>query len=278
MASLTEESLSKLSEQELIPVMLKIQNKMESSVTKFAEEVRKLNESFQKLKSDLAITKNVNNQLHNHFVNMDRQFCINAQYSRRECVEILGIPTSVPANELEEAFCKIVDKIEFKINDRDIESCHRVGSQGRTIVKFSHKKDCQKLMKVKKDLSKLKLTVMDLGNTKIFIDQSLCRYYKLLWSKSKRVHAMKQIYSYYVSNGTVKVKLEENSRPISITYATDFDKHFPAIDRNPPVRCISPIVVVLLCLIYVMLGSLPVPFGVFINKKLCFFEILFPGV
>ena len=60
MASLTEESLSKLSEQELIPVMLKIQNKMESSVTKFAEEVRKLNESFQKLKSDLAITKNVN--------------------------------------------------------------------------------------------------------------------------------------------------------------------------------------------------------------------------
>ena len=60
MASLTEESLSKLSEQELIAVMLKIQNKMESSVTKFAEEVRKLNESFQKLKSDLAITKNVN--------------------------------------------------------------------------------------------------------------------------------------------------------------------------------------------------------------------------
>ena len=155
MASLTEESLSKLSEQELIAVMLKIQNKMESSFSKFAEEVGKLNESFQKLKSDLAITKNVNNQLHNHFVNMDRQFCINTQYSRRECVEILGIPTSVPANELEETFCKIVDKIEFKINYRDIESCHRVGSQGCTIVKFSHKKDCQHLMKVKKDLSKL---------------------------------------------------------------------------------------------------------------------------
>ena len=131
MASLTEESLSKLSEQELIAVMLKIQNKMESSVSKFAEEVGKLNESFQKLKSDLAITKNVNNQLHNHFVNMDRQFCINTQYSRRECVEILGIPTSVPAK-----------------------------------VKFSHKKDCQHLMKVKKDLSKLKLTDMHLGNTK----------------------------------------------------------------------------------------------------------------
>ena len=35
-------------------------------------------------------------------------------------------------------------------------------------------------MKVKKDLSKLNLTDTDLSNTKIFINQSLCLYYKLL--------------------------------------------------------------------------------------------------
>ena len=208
MASLTEESLSKLSKQELISMMLKMQHKMESSDTKFAEEVRKLNESFEQLKSDLAVTKNVNNQLHNRFVNMERQCWANAQYSRRECVEIVGIPTSVADNELEETFCKIVDKVGVKIDDRDIVSCHRVGSQGRTIVKFSHRKDCQQLMKVKKDLSKLNLSDIDLGNTKIFINQSLCPYYKLLWSRSKRLHAMKHIYSYYVSNGTVKVIFE----------------------------------------------------------------------
>ena len=45
---------------------------------------------------------------------------------------------------------------------------------------------------------------------------------------------MKQIHSYYASNGTVKEKLEENSRPISITHGTDFDKHFPGIDLSPP--------------------------------------------
>ena len=69
MASSTEKSFSKLSKQKLIAMMLKMQNKMESSDTTFAEEVRKLNESFQQLKSDL----NVNNQLHNRFVNMERQ-------------------------------------------------------------------------------------------------------------------------------------------------------------------------------------------------------------
>ena len=107
MASLTKESLSKLSKQELIAVMLQMQSKMESSDTKFAEEVRKLNGSFQQLKSDLAITKNVNSQLHNRFVNMERQCWANAQSSRRECMEIVGIPTSVPNNELEKTFCKV---------------------------------------------------------------------------------------------------------------------------------------------------------------------------
>ena len=40
-------SLSKLSKQELIAMILQMQNKMESSDTKFAEEVLKLNESFK---------------------------------------------------------------------------------------------------------------------------------------------------------------------------------------------------------------------------------------
>ena len=172
-------------------MVLKMQNKMESPDTKCAEEVLKLNESFQQLKSDLAIAKNVNSQLHYRFANIQRQCWANAQHFRSECVEIVGIPTSVPDKELEETFCKIVDRVGAKIDDSDIESCHCIGSQGRRIVKFSHTKDCQQLMKFKKDLSKLNLTDTDLGNKKIFINQSLCPYYKILWSKTKQLHAMK---------------------------------------------------------------------------------------
>ena len=49
MASFTEETLSKLNKQKLTAMMLKMQNKMESLDTKFAEELRKLKESFQQL-------------------------------------------------------------------------------------------------------------------------------------------------------------------------------------------------------------------------------------
>ena len=67
-------------------------------------------------------------------------------------------------------------------------------------------------MNVKKDLSKPHFTNRGLGNIKVYINLNFCPYYKLLWSKSKRLHAKKQIHSYYISNGTVKVKVEENSR------------------------------------------------------------------
>ena len=103
-------------------------------------------------------------------------------------MEIVCIPTSILDNELEKTFCKIVDQVVVKINDRDIESCHRGGSQDRTIVKFSHMKDCQQLMKVKNYLSKLNL--IDLGNTKIFIKVGLPPskknlFYLLHWESFK---------------------------------------------------------------------------------------------
>ena len=133
---------------------------------------------------------------------------------------------------LKKSFAKLSTRLELKLMIGILNPA--IGSQGRAIVKFSHRKDCQQLMKVKKDSSKLNLTDIDLGKTKIFINKTLCPYYKLLWSKSKKLHAMKQIHSYYVSNDTVKVKLEQTSRPFSITHATDFDKHFPGIDLSSP--------------------------------------------
>ena len=40
----------------------------------------------------------------------------------------VGITTLVTDNELKGTFCKIVDKIGVKIDDRDIEFCHRLGN------------------------------------------------------------------------------------------------------------------------------------------------------
>ena len=56
---------------------------------------RKLNSSFTKLDSELVISSNANIVLSERPEQTEKQCCANTQYSRRERVEIVKIPSSV---------------------------------------------------------------------------------------------------------------------------------------------------------------------------------------
>ena len=87
------------------------------------------------------------------------------------------------------------------------------------------------MLSVKKNLQKLKMEDIGLtGDNKVFINHSLCPYYRVLWSKSKVLLNMGKINRLMVSNGTAKVKISKISAPISITHADDFTKYFPDND------------------------------------------------
>ena len=103
------------------------------------------------------------------------------------------------------------------------------------IVKFTRRKDYKQIFKVKKDLRNLDIEDLDLPRgTKIYINQSLCSYYRILWSKVKRLQNIGSIDNFYISSGTIKIKVTENSSPITITHLDDFKIHFPHIDLSPP--------------------------------------------
>ena len=55
-------------------------------------------------------------------------------------------------------------------------------------------------------------------DTKIYINQSLCFYYRIFWSKAKRLQNIGSIDNFYVSSGTIKIKVTENSSQITITH------------------------------------------------------------
>ena len=69
---------------------------------KFA--IRELKECVKKLEGELALSKNISELLSDRLVYMESQCWANAQYSRRECVEVAGTPQSVPASDLEKKF------------------------------------------------------------------------------------------------------------------------------------------------------------------------------
>ena len=197
MATYTGDSLDKLRKQDLIPIVLTLQSKLEDKDNTVLEEVR--NKSVSQLRSELGVTKNVNNLLLTRLTTLERQCWANAQYSRRECLDIVGIPREVSGEVLEEKVLNIFGKLGCDISPDRIEACHRVGRTNDTvIVKFSRRKDCQHVWSVKKDLKKLNLEDLELpGNSKLFINRSLCPYYKMLWSKSKKLHSLSKIHSFF---------------------------------------------------------------------------------
>ena len=234
MEALSEESLNKLTKPEIVAAYMNLQTKMTKMESNMINEVRKLNGNLEKLRSELDVTKNVNSLLSDRLTSLERQCWANAQYSRRECVEISGIPKSVEDNALESTSCKIFDKVGMEINQNHIEACHRAGRQGNAIVEFTRRKDCQHLLKIKKDLSKLTFEDINLArDTKIFVNQSHCAYYRVLSSKSKALHKMGLIFGYFVSNGTIKIRKQENDPTISITHVSDFEKYFPGVNLSP---------------------------------------------
>ena len=143
MATYTNESLQNLNKKDMIPIVLSLQSKLDEAKleanNKLLEEIRKLNDSFSKLGSELSVIKQVNSRLSSRLVNMESQCWANAQYSRRECIEIIGIPCEVKADDLEEKVVNIFEKLGCGMPPNRIEACHRVSKKSATvIVKFSH--------------------------------------------------------------------------------------------------------------------------------------------
>ena len=71
-------------------------------------ELRKMREGFDRMKSGMSVTKKVNTLSSERLQTTEKQCWENAQYSRRECLEISDIPSSVSDNDLEDLVCKAI--------------------------------------------------------------------------------------------------------------------------------------------------------------------------
>ena len=88
---------------------------------------------------------------------LERQSWANAHYSRKECLEVVGIPRQVDENLLEIKVLSIFEKVGCTIDPGFIDDCHRLGKNSdRVIIKFPHRKGCKQVLQAKKKLEELK--------------------------------------------------------------------------------------------------------------------------
>ena len=114
MASYNEESLEQLNKKSLVSIILSLQNKLETVNDKLVEEFKQLKD---KIEAELSVTKQVNDLLLTRVTNLERQCWENAQYSRRECLEIVGIPSNVSNQNLENKVIEVFSKVGCNITN-----------------------------------------------------------------------------------------------------------------------------------------------------------------
>ena len=94
------------------------------------------------------------------------------------------------------------------------------------IVKLFRREDANKIRLSKKGLKGMNLSPLGINST-VYINDSLCTYHKILWSKCRKLFLKKYIHSFWVANGTNKLKTVENWLGYAVTHRNDLRELFP---------------------------------------------------
>ena len=99
------------------------------------------------------------------------------KYTRRNNLEIHGIPVDVKDEQLEQKIIDIFSHLNISISKPDIEDCHRL-NKSNTIVRFVNCKVCKDALEKKFEVNRL-VDNTKLGfkrETKLFICENLTSY------------------------------------------------------------------------------------------------------
>ena len=180
----TEATLKGLNKPDRIKLVLQLESEMNSDIKELTLEIIGFVAQMKRVDVDVAFVKNVNEKLVNQLIETERQCWANAQYSRHEYLEVVGIPTSIPNDTLEANISKVFDKLGAHVEGKDIQTCHCLKDNDRVIIRFSNRKDSLQVLCVKKDLKSLDPTELNFPESmRIFINEILCAYYRGLWNK-----------------------------------------------------------------------------------------------
>ena len=98
-------------------------------------------------------------------------------------------------SELKDTALKLFKKLDVEIDSSNIDDCHWLPSKEpkRVTAKFSKRKDANSIRKVKKSLKGMNLSSIGVRSP-VHINDSLCKYYKMLWRKCKKLCVNKFIH------------------------------------------------------------------------------------
>ena len=193
--TLAELAINSVKEPELVPKVIALKEKviMDTDISNLCNQISKLNDIItqlhstnEKIRSELAVVKNVNKKLEVRIINLEKNQAKSEQYNRRNNIELSGIPNDIPEDNLDKVLIDICHDSGLEIEPKDIEGCHRLpvsryirDSNKRLIVKFVTRKH-ETILQNKKSISTKDFSHLD-ANGKVFVSVALCPYYRYIW-------------------------------------------------------------------------------------------------
>ena len=164
--------------------------------------------------------------LEERLIKLEGRMSEQEHYSRRECIELVGLPSNINGEELENAVVKTFQVAGINIGRRNFHAVHRLADQRAVIVKLTNRSDAIDIQRQKKKLRTLGAEDQrKLNSQKIYLNESLCPKYRQLLRKCNALLKRGECIGFYTINGKIKVKINEDQKKI-IGHNVDLIQHF----------------------------------------------------
>lgn len=184
----------------------------------------------QELISKTLVLEEENKNLRDENSNLKLMLDEQEQYSRRNCIEIHGLPENQGENVTAEVV-KIGRAIGMSISGEMIDNCHRLGKIGKfgnspairgVIVKFVRNFD--KEMFLKKRKVKRNLSSSELGfnvSHSVYVNENLTQYRRSLMASVRKLKRDYKLSYVWTKNGNIFVRERDNSPAVIIKSEKD---------------------------------------------------------
>ena len=119
-------------------------------------------------------------------------------------MKISGVPEFLTDKDPEGKVLNLYEKIDAEVHRDNVEACNLIKCNAgpkMIIIKMSRRTDADNIRMAQEKLKGLDLSSIDM-NSVMFINDSLCRYYKNLWARCKKLQLNKFIHGFWTSHGS----------------------------------------------------------------------------
>lgn len=217
-------------------VMVAEFNKSHESLNSKLDEtmtaLRSQTEELKNYREQVELLETENSALREKVAAMETRMEDIELYSRRNCLEIQGIPEQ-PQEDVLDIVQKVGRAVNMEISSSMIDACHRLGKPGDTsrkgprgiIVKFVRRLDKEELMKMKRQKKDLSTRHLNLPtDSSIYLNESLTPSRRRLYALARQVKKEKDYKYVWHRGGKIFLRKEDNGPVLHVCSQADLSK------------------------------------------------------